>query len=345
MGLFLEPAAAIPFINLPDASLVSTSTVAFGSVVGTFLPLVVHTWEHPARGQAFRNQSGCLRFGDLTLLATWGSAIDGEVEQKSEAQLVLPYIAGTNHFHIQRHTFTFRDSCLFIPAARTRFRLHCTACSGIILSFLPESLLPVAHAIAGPGFDGLALRKALEQPAILDRLIDPRRDHVHRLLMEAMGFIERTMVLGGEVYPMLCLDDLIRRLIVLLLVPDLLNVFQPRELTEKPFVHAALVEWLLAHLDEPISLSDMEQRTSYSRRSLQLAFKQHFGCGPMQWLRRQRLAKARALLEQPGACHNLSQVAMACGYLSSASFSRDYLARYGERPSHAWRRFRFNEAN
>jgi transcriptional regulator GlxA family with amidase domain len=134
-------------------------------------------------------------------------------------------------------------------------------------------------------------------------------------------------------------------LIVLLLVPDLLNVFQPRELTEKPFVHAALVEWLLAHLDEPISLSDMEQRTSYSRRSLQLAFKQHFGCGPMQWLRRQRLAKARALLEQPGACHNLSQVAMACGYLSSASFSRDYLARYGERPSHAWRRFRFNEAN
>jgi AraC-like DNA-binding protein len=339
----LEPAAVIPFIKLPDVSLVSTSTVAFGSVVGQFLPLVVHTWEQPLQGKTFRNHSSCIRLGDLTLLATWGSAIDGEVEQKSEAQLVLPYIAGTNHFHIQRHTFSFRDSCLFIPAVRTRFRLHCTACSGISLSFVPESLLPVAHSIAGPGFDGLALRQALEQPAILDRQIDPRRDHVHRLLMEAMVFTERAMVLGGAVQPMLCLDDLIRRLLVLLLVPDLLHFSQPHQLTEKPFVHADLVEWLLAHLDEPISLSDMEQRTSYSRRSLQMAFKRHFGCGPMQWLRRQRLVKARALLEQPGG-HNLAQVAMACGYLSPASFSRDYLALYGERPSHAWRRFRFNEA-
>jgi AraC-like DNA-binding protein len=31
---------------------------------------------------------------------------------------------------------------------------------------------------------------------------------------------------------------------------------------------------------------------------------------------------------------------MACGYLSQASFSRDFLARYGERPSRVQRRFR-----
>ncbi|MEB3194014.1 MAG: AraC family transcriptional regulator [Cyanobacteriota bacterium] len=331
--------AAIPFLKLPGASLASTNTVDFGSVVGTFLPLQVHTWDHPVQDEPFLNHSGCVRLGDLTLLSTWGSAIEGEVEQTSDAQLVLPYPAGTNHFHIQRQRFSFRSSCLFIPAARTRFRLHCTACSGIILSFAPESLLPVAHAIAGPGFDGLALRSALERPSILDRRHDSRRDRCQRLLMEALAFAERSVAIAGEVNPILRLDDLIRRLIVMLLVPDLLDPVGPSAVAEeKPFLHASLVEWLLAHLDEPISLSDMEQRSHYSRRSLQVAFKERFGCGPMQWLRRQRLAKARALLERPGSCSSLMEVALACGYLTVASFSRDYLARYGERPSTQWRR-------
>jgi len=328
----LSSKEAIPFLRLPGGSLASADTVAFGSVVGTYLPLLVHTWDHPDQDQPFLNLSGCIRLGDLTLLATWGSAIDGEVEQKCEAQLVLPYLAGTNHFQIQRQSFGFRDSCLFIPAARTRFRLHCTACSGIIISFPPDSLLPVAQAISGPGWDGLALGAALEQPAILNRRQDPRRDRVQRLLMEALSFAERSVVIGGEVNPMLRLDDLIRRLIVMLLLPELLEAVEAAEVVEQPFVHASLVEWLLAHLDEPISLSDMEQRSHYSRRSLQMAFQQRFGCGPMQWLRRQRLAKARSLLMQPGS-HILSEVALSCGYLTVASFSRDYTARYGEPPS------------
>jgi hypothetical protein len=336
----LESTAAIPFIKLPGASLASTNAVDFGSVVGTFLPLQVHTWDHPDQGKPFLNHSGCIRLGDLTLLSTWGSAIDGEVEQKREAQLVLPYLAGTNLFRVGGQSFSFRSSCLFLPAARTRIRLHCTACSGIILSFPPETLLPVAHAIAGPGFDGLALRSALEQPAILNRRHDPRRDRAQRLLMEALAFAEQSVAIAGEVNPILRLDDLIRRLLAMLLVPDLLEAAEAAEVAEAPFVHASLVEWLLAHLEEPISLSDMEQRSSYSRRSLQVAFKQRFGCGPMQWLRRQRLAKARALLERPGSCRSLTEVGLACGYLSPASFSRDYLARYGERPSQHWRRLR-----
>ncbi|MFM7237002.1 MAG: helix-turn-helix domain-containing protein [Cyanobium sp.] len=332
-------AAAIPFLKLPGASLASTNTVDFGSVVGTFLPMRVHTWDHPNQGEPFLNYSGSIRLGDLTLLSTWGSAIDGEVEQKSEAQLVLPYMGSVNTYQIGGHHFRFRCSCLFVPAAGARIRIHTNITSGVIFSFSPESLLPVAHAIAGPGFDGLALRSALEQPSILDRRADPRRERVQGLLMEALAFAERSVAIAGEVNPLLRLDDLIRRLIVMLLVPDLLEAVEPDAVGEEQlFVHAALVEWLLAHLDEPISLSDMAQRSHYSRRSLQHAFKQRFGCGPMQWLRRQRLAKARALMEQPGSCASLTEVALACGYLSVASFSRDYLGRYGERPSTQWRR-------
>lgn len=335
----LIDAAAIPFLKLPGASLASTNTVDFGSVVATFLPMKVHTWDHPNHGEPFINHSGTIRLGDLTLLSTWGSAIEGEVEQRADAQLVLPYEASINTYQIGGHHFCFRRSALFIPAAGTRIRIHTNITSGVVFSFPSETLLPVAHAIAGPGFDGLALRSALEQPSILDRHSDPRRDRTQHLLMEALAFAERSVALVGEVNPILRLDDLIRRLIVMLLVPDLLEAVEPDAIgEEQPFVHAALVEWLLAHLDEPISLSDMEQRSHYSRRSLQHAFRQRFGCGPMQWLRRQRLAKARALLEQPGSCASLTEVALACGYLSVASFSRDYLGRFGERPSTQWRR-------
>lgn len=331
--------SALPFLKLPGASLASTNTVDFGSVVGTFLPLQVHTWDHPKQGESFLNYSGTIRLGDLTLLSTWGSVIEGEVEQKREAQLVVPYLGGRNKYQIGGHHYCFRSSCLFVPAAGARIRLHAD-CSGVIFSFPPETLLPVAHAIAGPGFDGLALRSALEQPSILDRRHDSRRDRCTLLLMDALAFADRSVAIAGEVNPILRLDDLIRRLMVMLLVPDLLEPVEPAAVAdEQPFLHASLVEWLLAHLDEPISLSDMEQRSHYSRRSLQVAFKRRFGCGPMQWLRRQRLAKARELLERPGSCSSLLEVALACGYLTVASFSRDYLARYGERPSTQWRRF------
>ena len=74
------------------------------------------------------------------------------------------------------------------------------------------------------------------------------------------------------------------------------------------------------------------------RSSLQYAFKQRFGCGPMQWLRRQRLARARAMLMQASQPMAMKQVAQACGYLSQASFSRDFQERYGERPSRLLRR-------
>ena len=335
-----ESIGSLPFIKLPGASLASSDPAEHGSVVRTFLPFHVYRWDHPERDQPFINQSGFVRLGDLTLLSTWGSGINGEVEQKCEAQVVLPYVAGINAFTIEGQTYTFRSSCLFIPATRAKIKVVNTKCSGVVISFPPDSLLPVAHAMAGPGFDPLPLRTALERPAVLSRRADPRTDRLHNLLMETMAYTERCLVTGGAINPMLRLDDLIRRLVVMLLVPDLLDAATAAAPISEPFLHQQLVDWLLAHLDQPISLSELEQRSSYGRRTLQYAFKQRFGCGPMQWLRQQRLAKARALLEQPGSAGGLAQVSQACGYLSLGSFSRDFLVRYGERPSQVQRRFR-----
>jgi len=326
----------LPFLSLPGASLKPEQPDTFGEILSKFLPLHVWAWDLGPESETFYNQSGIVRLGDLTLLSTWGSSIDGHVEQKSQAQWILPYLAGTNSFKIDAKTYVFRDSSLYIPAHQLRIHLRCTLCSGVIFSFNPEILVPVAAAIAGPAFDSLSFMVVLDQPGILGRRSDESRQHLHDLLMQTLALIDRAMQALGDVNQMMRLDDLIKRLMVMLLVPELFQTGpapSPYFPASGSFPHGDLVDWVMAHLDQPISLTDLEQRSCYGRRSLQYTFKQHFGCGPMQWLRQQRLDKAMRLLRESRGQLGLSQVAQSCGYLSQSSFSRDFLKRFGQRPS------------
>lgn len=100
--------------------------------------------------------------------------------------------------------------------------------------------------------------------------------------------------------------------------------------------------WMRANLERPISLTDIELQVGYGRRSLQDGFRRRLGCGPMQWLRRQRLETAHSLIvamasggEQP---LSLKQVAHRCGYINFSAFSRDFSALHGYPPSHVLRR-------
>ncbi len=326
----------LPFLRLPGASLAPKQVDAFACLIGQSLPMRVLAWDMGPESEAFYNKSGAVRLGDLNILSTWGSSIDGLVEQKSEAQWILPYLAGTNSFTIEGKSYIFRQSSLYIPAHQLRMHLHCSLCSGVIFSFNPDGLVPVAAAIAGPGFDAISFMAVLEQPVILGRSNDQRRQHLHDLLMQTLELIDNAMQALGDVNQMMRLDDLIKRLMVMLLVPDLFEIGSPPSPSLAPsggFPHRDLVDWVMANLDQPISLTDMEQRSCYSRRSLQYTFKQHFGCGPMQWLRQQRLEKAMRLLQESGGQLSLSRVAQSCGYISQSSFSRDFLKRFGQRPS------------
>jgi hypothetical protein len=64
------------------------------------------------------------------------------------------------------------------------------------------------------------------------------------------------------------------RLIVMMFIPDLLKSHKSATDDTKVFVHDDLVEWMLANLNQPISLTELELRSNFSRRSLQYAFKQ-----------------------------------------------------------------------
>ena len=204
--------------------------------------------------------------------------------------------------------------------------------------------------MAGSERGSQAIEAALQRTIVIDQQLDRRLDHLQRLLRESLRMIHTAIDADGRVNTMLQLDDLVRRLLVMLLLPQLLHgdgdghdtgpKLGQEERQQDPYSHDALVQWLLANRQEPLSLSDIEQRSCYSRRSLQYTFRQRYGCGPTQWLRRQRLERAMTILDQSRPGLTVNQLAQDCGYLSQAAFSRDFLRRFGQRPSEVLRQRR-----
>jgi AraC-like DNA-binding protein len=162
---------------------------------------------------------------------------------------------------------------------------------------------------------------------------EPSRRALCERLYATLTFLHGVVRHRGGVPEPLRLDDLLLRQIVDLLAAGLLAESTPPDPPESDAAIDTLLDWMHAHCHEPISLTELEQRARYSRRHLQYAFKARFGCGPMQYLRRQRLWQARRRIEQAGPSSTVSGIALASGYLSLASFRRDFQNRFGITPS------------
>jgi AraC family transcriptional regulator len=90
-------------------------------------------------------------------------------------------------------------------------------------------------------------------------------------------------------------------------------------------------ELLLARLDGEISLDELASDCKLSRSHFARAFKLSMGMAPHQWLRLQRVEKAKVLLENSGL--SLLEVALACGFVDYSHFSRVFTRDIALTPS------------
>src|ERR1700722_3361663 len=97
---------------------------------------------------------------------------------------------------------------------------------------------------------------------------------------------------------------------------------------------AALHEWMLAHLHEPLTVEDLAARAYMSPRTFARQFAARTGTTPRQWLIRARVGRARELLEQSD--RSVEQVASACG-LTPLVLRRHFARQLGTTPQ-AYRR-------
>lgn len=91
------------------------------------------------------------------------------------------------------------------------------------------------------------------------------------------------------------------------------------------------VELMESHLEDPIRPGDIAAMLGISLRELERCFKKSLKSTPGYYYRMLRLDKARSLLQQTDM--TVLEVAVSCGFTSSAHFSRCYRERFGHPPS------------
>ncbi|MFC5422867.1 helix-turn-helix domain-containing protein [Bosea eneae] len=100
-----------------------------------------------------------------------------------------------------------------------------------------------------------------------------------------------------------------------------------------------VVEYLEDRIDADTSLGDLARLVDLSTNYFCTAFRISTGLPPRRWLALRRVERAKALLLDPGM--SVTEVALACGFASSAHFATIFRKHVGVSPS-AWRRDRLS---
>lgn len=225
------------------------------------------------------------------------------------------------------------DVALLPPGPRKARSSHFSLAS---MALRPQALAVAAATMAGTPRQSAKPSEPEEWPP-LSLAPAPQAQLIHRVLRT----IDASLALGRSVAAHLALDDVLHRTAATLLHPELLWA-EPADLQRHregsaPRNFDILIDYILANLDQPLTLSDLEARSHYSRRSLQYAFQEQLQCSPKQWIREQRLTVAMRKFQCDGQRPSVQEVAQACGYANLSHFSRDFKARFGINPSAAKR--------
>lgn len=85
-----------------------------------------------------------------------------------------------------------------------------------------------------------------------------------------------------------------------------------------------------AHIEDPISPALLAAEAGLSPRQLERLFARHLGRSPKRYYMELRLERARHLLVQTEM--SMIEIALACGFASTAHFSKCYRATFGSTP-------------
>jgi transcriptional regulator GlxA family with amidase domain len=99
-----------------------------------------------------------------------------------------------------------------------------------------------------------------------------------------------------------------------------------------------LMEWAAQHLDDSLTVQHLASRAAMSTRSFVRNFRMVTGTTPAQWILRQRLDRARVLLETTDL--GMDAIAEQCGFGSSVTMRQNFAATFATSPTSYRRQFR-----
>jgi transcriptional regulator GlxA family with amidase domain len=101
---------------------------------------------------------------------------------------------------------------------------------------------------------------------------------------------------------------------------------------------AKLVDWMLAHLREDLSVQRLAEQAGMSERNFRRVFGDTFSMSPAKFVARLRLERACTLLSTGRG--SIDAIARSCGFAHPDVFRRAFTARYGTSPREYRERFR-----
>lgn len=96
---------------------------------------------------------------------------------------------------------------------------------------------------------------------------------------------------------------------------------------------SAMLDYLTAHMHEPVSRRDLARQFDLTPQYVNALFRQELGTTPTAWLNAARCRRAETLMRAEGL--NVSQAAVAVGFSEPGYFSRIYRRVMGTPPSRA----------
>ena len=91
---------------------------------------------------------------------------------------------------------------------------------------------------------------------------------------------------------------------------------------------------ILANLGESLAIADLAQACALSRSHFSRAFKCTTGLSPQEWIRQQRIQRAKKLIISTAL--SLTQISLECGFCDQAHFCHMFTRSEGVNPM-TWR--------
>jgi AraC-like DNA-binding protein len=279
----------------------------------------------PVGKTRFQSKTENCQVGDLKLMASATTECQIEVEQSHGWHLFIP-CASTLVTHCDKHSFEMKASkgALLLPNIKRSGDRGTSAV--VVVNFNPGKLMRTRAIMTG----GNAYLQRLEDR--VHQIEFAQNPQLFRVFLQLCRLIDTTQYQEG-LAEQLGLDDMLYRWMATGL-----------NSTERPAENMGRLAAPGRNLDEvcdmirsaeqqPLTLTELEEVSGLSSRSLQYAFKRRFGCTPMEWQRRERIILAQQRLITIGQDETITTIAHSMGYSSSAAFAALYKRHFGETPS------------
>jgi AraC family transcriptional regulator len=101
-----------------------------------------------------------------------------------------------------------------------------------------------------------------------------------------------------------------------------------------PWRESLVKQLILERLGETVEVSELARACALSRSHFSRAFKCSTGLSPQDWIRNQRIARAKQLIQSTDL--TLTQISLECGFCDQAHFCHIFTRNEGITPF-AWR--------